>query len=183
MKLFPLAQLLGLMLCIAGAARSATLEVDAGRSRIQVQAKATGHAFTGTLEAYSAKVSGDGGTLAPAAFDLSWNFQDLKTGDADRDTEMIKWLGGGKPQGSFKFVKSWTDKQGVTHAQGTLTLHGVSKTIAFPYTVKKDGNWVTIDGKATLDYQIFNLPVVRAMLVMTVDPQLVVDFHIVGKVK
>ena len=53
MKLFPLAQLLGLMLCIAGAARSATLEVDAGRSRIQVQAKATGHAFTGTLEDYS----------------------------------------------------------------------------------------------------------------------------------
>jgi polyisoprenoid-binding protein YceI len=175
--------LLGLLLCMAGTAYSATLEVDPGQSRIQVTAKATGHGFTGTLRKYSVKVAGDGATLAPSAFDLSWNFQDLKTGDDGRDNEMIKWLGGGKPAGSFKFVKSWTDKQGVTNAQGTLTIHGIAKTVYFPYTAKKDGNQVTIDGKVAMDYQIFNLPVVRAMLVMTVDPNLAVEFHIVGKVK
>lgn len=176
-------RLFGLLLCMAGTTYSATLEVDPGRSRIQVNAKATGHAFTGTLQKYVVTVTGEGTTLAPAAFDLSWNFQDLKTGDDKRDAEMIKWLGGGKPAGSFKFVKSWTDKQGVTHAQGTLTIHGVAKTIYFPYTATKNGNQVTIDGKVSMDYQIFNLPVVRALLVMTVDPNLVVEFHLTGKVK
>ena len=179
----PLPQILGLLLCLAGTSHAATLAVDADRSRIQVDAKATGHGFTGTLEKYSAKVAGDASTLAPLAFDLTWSFQDLKTADADRDAEMIKWLGEKSPQGSFKFVKSWTDKQGVNNAQGTLTIHGVSKTIAFPYTAKMDGDTVTISGKVSLDYQNFNLPLVRAMLVMTVDPQLVVSFSIVGKVK
>jgi len=177
------AQFLGLLLSMAGVTHSATLEVDPGRSRIQVDAKATGHGFTGTLEKYTARVTGDVATLAPVGFELNWNFQDLKTADADRDAEMIKWLGGGNPAGSFKFVKSWTDKQGVTNAQGTLTIHGVSKTVYFPYTVKKDGPQVTIDGKVAMDYQNFNLPVVRAMLVMTVDPKLVVGFHLVGRVK
>ena len=175
--------LLGLMLGVAGGVSAATLEVDAGQSRIQVDAKATGHGFTGVLEKYTLKGAGDGGTLDPAALDLRWNFADLKTGDTKRDAEMIKWLGGGSSLGSFKFVKSWTDAQGATQAQGTLTIHGVSKTVAFPYTAKKAGDKVTLDGKVSIDYQNFNLPVVRAMLVMTVDPQLVVGFHVVGKVK
>jgi polyisoprenoid-binding protein YceI len=71
----------------------------------------------------------------------------------------------------------------VTQAQGTLTIHGVSKTVVFPYTAKKSGNTLTLDGKVSIDYQNFNLPIIRAMLVMTVDPQLVIGFHVVGKVK
>lgn len=175
--------LLPIIFCLSHAAHAATLNVDQGKSRILVEAKATGHAFTGTLEKYSAKVTGDDDSLAPRSFDLTWNFQDLKTDDADRDAAMIKWLGGGKPTGSFKFEKSWTDPKGVNYAQGSLTIHGVTKTIAFPYTVNKSGNQVTIDGKVTMDYQNFNLPVVRAMMVLTVDPKLVLGFHIVGKVK
>lgn len=179
----PLPQLLGLMLCLVGTSHATTLVVDPGRSRIQVDAKATGHSFTGTLEKYTAKVAGDATTLAPLAFDLSWSFQDLKTAEADRDAAMLKWLGDQAPQGSFKFVKGWTDPQGTTNAQGILTIHGVSKTITFPYTAQRNGDTVTISGKVALDYQNFNLPLVRAMLVMTVDPQLVVRFQVVGKVK
>jgi polyisoprenoid-binding protein YceI len=167
----------------AGTSPAATLEVDAARSLIEVQAKATGHGFTGTLEKFTVQGSGDGGTLAPATLALNWNFQDLKTGDTDRDAAMIKWLGDGTPQGSFKLVKGWTDTQGVNNAQGTLTIHGVSKTVSFPYSTKKSGDSVTLTGKVAFDYQTFSLPLVRAMLVMTVDPQLVVNFHIVGKIK
>ncbi|RPJ29947.1 MAG: YceI family protein [Verrucomicrobiaceae bacterium] len=96
---------------------------------------------------------------------------------------MIKWLGGGNPKGGFKFTKSWTDKNGGQQGTGTLTIHGVSKELSFPYTVKKDGDWVTISGQVTMDYQNFSLPIIRSMAVMTVDPQLVVRFHVVGKVK
>lgn len=162
---------------------AATLDLDKERSRVQVDAKATGHNFTGTLSDYTANVSGDEASLKPSAFTLSWDFTDLKTDDVKRDAEMIKWLGGGTPKGSFKFVKAWTDKSGNEQGMGTLTINGVSKTVSFPFTAKKDGEWVTIDGKVSMDYKNFSLPIIRAMAVMTVEPQLVVRFHVVGKVK
>jgi polyisoprenoid-binding protein YceI len=182
MKQQAILTLIGILSTIA-IGHAATLDVDKGRSRIQVDAKATGHNFTGTLKEYSASVSGDPGSLAPQGFKLEWKFNDLDTADAKRDKEMIKWLGGGQPKGSFKFAKSWTGKDGIQQAMGTLTINGVSKTVSFPYTAKKDGEWVTVDGKVSMDYRNFSLPIIRAMAVMTVDPQLVVRFHVVGKVK
>ena len=163
--------------------RSATVEVDTARSRIQVDAKATGHTFAGNLEKYMISVEGNPATSQPTALSLTWDFNDLNTADEKRDEAMIKWLGGGKPKGSFKFGKSWDETLEGGQAQGTLTINGVSKTVAFPYTVKRDGDWVTIDGRVSMDYQNFKLPIIRAMALMTVDPKLVVRFHVVGKVK
>jgi polyisoprenoid-binding protein YceI len=179
----PFAPLVGTLLGSMLAVSAATLEVDKTRSKIQVDAKATGHAFTGTLKAYTVKATGDEAKLKPDSLELSWNFTDLDTDDDGRDAEMIKWLGGGTPKGTFKFVKFWTDKAGVDNAQGTLTIHGVSKTVYFPFAVKQDGEWVTATGKVEMDYKDFGLPLVRAMVVMTVDPKVVVNFQIVGKVK
>lgn len=174
--------LIGILMS-AALGSAATLDVDSTRSRIQVDAHATGHDFTGTLKKYTAKVSGDASSLQPAGFELGWSFKDLGTGDADRDAEMLKWLGGGDPKGSFRFTKSWTDKDGKAHGMGTLKIHGVSHEVSFPFDAKKDGEWVTIDGTVSLDYQNFSLPVIRSMAVMTVDPKLKVRFHVVGKVK
>lgn len=182
MKKRTIATLCGILATLT-LAHAATLEVDKDRSRIQVDAKATGHNFTGTLKDYTASVSGDAASLKPEGFELKWDFKDLDTDDAKRDVEMIKWLGGGNPKGAFKFTKSWIGKDGMPQGSGTLTINGVSKEVSFPYTVKKDGDWVTITGKVSMDYQNFSLPIIRAMAVMTVDPQLVVRFHVVGKVK
>ncbi len=182
MKTTTIAVLAGFLVA-GGIARSATVEVDTERSRIQVDAKATGHEFSGDLKKYTIKVEGDPATNRPTDLDLAWDFNDLKTGDDKRDKEMIKWLGGGKPRGSFAFGKSWDEKSDGGSAQGTLTINGVSKTVSFPYTVKRDGPWVTVDGRVSLDYQNFKLPIIRAMALMTVDPKLVIRFHVVGKVK
>jgi polyisoprenoid-binding protein YceI len=171
------------ILAAATFAHASTLEVDQERSRIQVDAKATGHNFTGNLKKFTTTVSGDATSLKPDGFELKWGFKDLSTDDEKRDKEMIKWLGEADPKGSFKFIKSWTDDAGKTHGMGTLTIHGVSKTISFPYTASKKDEWVTIDGTVSMDYQNFKLPLIRAMAVMTVDPKLSVRFHVVGKVK
>jgi polyisoprenoid-binding protein YceI len=172
----------GILILLPLLASAESLKVDKAKSRIQVDAKATGHEFTGTLSDYSAKVTGDGTTLQPTGVDLTWKFSDLKTGEAKRDKEMIQWLGGGAPQGSFTFTKKWTGN-GQTYAMGNLKIHGITKAISFPYTVKKEGNWLTIDGTATLDYQNFGLPIIRTMAVMTVNPKLTVRFHLVGVAK
>jgi polyisoprenoid-binding protein YceI len=161
---------------------AATLEVDKAKSKIEVRAKATGHEFTGTLKDYVITASGDAATMKPTALDLSWTFKNLDTADAKRDAEMIKWLGGGDPKGSYKFVKVWS-KDGVDYAEGTLKLNGVSKTVQIPLTVKKEGAVVTTTGKVTLNYKDYGLPLIRAMLVMTVDPELTISFTLVGKVK
>lgn len=171
------------ILLSAALSHAATLDVDSTRSRIQVDAHATGHDFTGTLKKYTATVSGDASSLQASGFELNWSFKDLGTDDADRDKEMLKWLGGGDPKGSFQFTKSWTDNDGKTHGMGTLKINGVSKAISFPFTVKKNDEWVTIDGTVSLDYENFKLPIIRTMAVMTVDPKLKVRFHVVGKVK
>lgn len=171
------------LLLSGGVARAASLDVDQDRSRIQVDAKATGHSFTGTLEKYSIKAAGDETSHVPTQLELTWDFNDLKTADDKRDKEMIKWLGGGKPAGSFKFIKSWSETTNGGSAQGTLTINGVPKVISFPYTVKQEGDWVTVDGQVTIDHQNFKLPIIRAMAVMTVDPKLTIRFHVVGKVK
>lgn len=163
--------------------KAASLEVDKSRSRIQVDAKATGHRFTGNLKSYEVDVEGDANSLDPKSFKLNWKFKDLDTDDAKRDAEMLKWLGSDDEKGSFKLDKAWIDEKGAPHGAGTLTIHGVSKNISFPYTAKKDGDWVTIDGEVSMDYRNFDLPVIRALAVMTVDPQLVVRFHVVGKIK
>lgn len=163
-----------------GAASAESLKVDKFKSRIQVDGKSTGHEFTGTLEDYTVKVSGNIQKLEPTVFELSWKFSDLKTEDEKRDKNMVEWLGGGTPKGSFKFLKTW-EKGGKKYAQGEITIHGVSKVINFPYTAKKDGNWVTIDGTAKLDYEDFKLPIIRALAVMTVDPKLSIRFHVVGE--
>ena len=55
--------------------------------------------------------------------------------------------------------------------------------MAFTYTVKQEEDWVTVDGVVPMNYQAFNLPLIRAMAVMTVNPELKVRFHIVGKAK
>lgn len=162
---------------------AASLEIDKDKSRVQVDAKATGHSFTGTLENYSAAAKGNPATTEPDAFDLKWNFKDLKTGDEKRDKEMIAWLGGGNPKGAFHFGKSWVDAKGTRHAMGELKIHGASKTVSFPFTASKDGDWITIDGKAGMNYKDFGLPLIRSMALMTVDPQLTVRFHVVGKIK
>lgn len=174
---------LGGLLAASSLGHAATLEVDKDRSRIQVDAKATGHEFTGDLKKYTAKVSGDAVTSKPTGFDLAWDFNDLGTGDNKRDKEMIKWLGGGKPKGSFAFVKSWEETAAGGKAEGTLTVNGVAKSVFFTYAVKREDEWATLDGKVSLDYQNFKLPIIRAMAFMTVDPKLVVRFHIVGKVR
>jgi len=162
---------------------AATFEVDSTRSRIQVDAKATGHSFTGDLTKYSVRASGDEKTNIPTALSLAWDFNDLKTADEKRDEAMLKWLGGGNPKGTFTLVKTSSETLTSGNAQGTLTVNGVSKALTFPYTIKKDGKWMTLDGSVSMDYQNFKLPIIRSMAVMTVNPKLVIRFHLVGKIK
>jgi polyisoprenoid-binding protein YceI len=164
--------------------QAADLAVDSRNSWVKVDASATGHSFSGSLSKFDAKVSGDPASLVPASATLQWDFSDLKTNDAKRDAEMLKWLEYAKNQkGSFEMTKTWTDSAGKVWAQGNLKFHGMSKAVAFPVTTSKSGDRVKIDGAVWIDYQDFSLPIIRNMAVMTVDPKLKISFHLEGDAK
>lgn len=170
--------ILALLLPLSLAAAS-TLKVDRTRSFVDVDVKATVGSFTGRLEAYEAQVTFEpAGKIKTATF--AFKFADLKTGEAKRDAEMIQWLGGGDPAGSFQLAALALTPDGQGHATGRLTLKGRAELIEFPVTVTQlDGDW-TVSGTATLRYTDWGLKVIRKMGVLKVDPEVKVRFKLIG---
>ena len=79
-------------------------------------------------------------------------------------------------------MTGWQQSGTTNLAVGELTIHGVKKSIQMPVTAKNiNGIW-DITGEADFDYRDFNLPKIRKMLVLVVDPHLQVTFHLVGKI-
>lgn len=166
---------------VATVAGAAPLEIDYQQSKITVAVSATVDSFVGHLDKYNASVDCGGSTNQPAQAKVTFNFSDLKTGNTDRDAEMLKWLEyTTTPTASFALT-GWKQSGTTNLALGELTLHGVKKSIEMPVTVRDAaGNW-DIAGTADFDYRDFNLPKIRKMLVLVVDPHLKVSFHLVGK--
>lgn len=164
-----------------GISGAAPLEVDYQHSKINVDVHATIDSFVGQLDKYTATVDCEPATNLPVKAAVSFDFKDLKTGKPDRDVEMLKWLDyGSNPTATFT-LDGWKQDGTTNLALGDLTIHGVKKAIQMPVTIQHaDGNW-DITGEAAFDYRDFNLPKIRKMLMLVVDPHLKVTFHLVGK--
>lgn len=181
MKLFYVLFLSATFVGFVASAGATPLEVDYKQSKIDVAVSATIDSFIGHLEKYEATVDCDAATNLPTQAAVSFNFSDLKTGKTDRDAEMLKWLEyPTNPKATFALT-GWKQSGTTNLAVGELTIHGVKKSIQMPVVVKNtDGNW-NITGEADFDYRDFNLPKIRKMLMLVVDPHLQVRFHLVGK--
>jgi polyisoprenoid-binding protein YceI len=168
--------------CAATATATAgQLEIDPLKSRIEVAVSCTVDSFVGHLEKYQAVIEGDEKAAMPPKASVSFNFADLKTGKADRDAAMLKWLEFEvHPAASFTLT-GWQQNGTTNLALGRLTLHGVTVDLQMPVVVKQaDGIW-TISGQANFDYRDFKLEKIRKALLLTVDPKLKVKFQLVGK--
>ena len=181
MKLFNLFYVSATFASLVGMAGAAPLEVDYKQSKIDVAVSATIDSFVGHLEKYEATVDCDSSANLPNKAGVSFNFSDLKTGNPDRDVEMLKWLESTNSKATFALT-GWQQSGTTNLAVGELTIHGVKKSIQMPVTAKNiNGIW-DITGEADFDYRDFNLPKIRKMLVLVVDPHLQVTFHLVGKI-
>ena len=83
------------LLPLLAVAAERPLKIDRARSFVDVDVDATKN-FTAHLDAYAATVLEEAGKIKSAVF--TFKFADLKSGNTDRDADMIKWLGGGKPK-------------------------------------------------------------------------------------
>ena len=163
--------------CVVLAAER-TLKIDRSRSFVDVDVDATKN-FTAHLDAYDAKVGVDDlGKIKNAVF--TFQFTDLKTGNESRDASMIKWLGGGTPEGRFELGNLALTPDGQGQASGRLTFHGVTERIEFPVNVVKADGAYTITGETTINYQDWKLKVIRMALVFTVSPEVKIRFKLTG---
>ncbi len=182
MKFASCLMLFGLSVCGARAAES-PLKIDAGQSRVEVVVKATVDSFTGKLEAYDAAIGVDpaAGEIRSARF--AFRFADVKTGKDDRDEQMHSWQDTAHhPDGEF-VLASLTRVDGALLATGTLRFHDRAQEIRFPVSVSHERGLFAIDGDAVIDTRDFGLPIIKKFLVLKVDPEVRVRFHLQGGVE
>ena len=168
------------LLPIVNHAQAGQLAVNREQSQIEVAVSATIDSFVGDLEKYQADIDCAPGTKLPAKAKVSFDFQDLKTGNPSRDKEMLKWLDHSKDPDCTFTLADWKTVGTTNYADGTMVIHGVTRKIQMPVTIAHTGTNYDISGSADLNYHDFNLPTIRKMLFLTVDPHLHVTFHLVG---
>ncbi len=160
------------------------LSIDAAHSQVEIVVKATVDSFTGSLSTYDASVSVDPATEHVTAARFAFKFSDVKTGNDDRDEQMHEWQDTpAHPDGVFELTRIERDPAGAAHAVGTLTFHGVAKEMSFPVSVSHDAGRYAIDGDATVDTRRFGLPIIRKFMVLRVDPEVHVRFHLQGSIE
>ena len=170
-----------LLIPLAVAAADRPLKIDRTRTFIDVDVKATFGSFTGHLDNYDLKVTVDApGKIKSTVF--SFKFADLKTGEAERDKNMIKWLGGGDPTGLFEVGNLAITPDGQGQVSGRLTFHGKTERVEFPINVVKADGVFTVTGETTIDYRQWDLKVIKMALVAKVDPEVKIRFKLTGTV-
>lgn len=178
--LFCLAAVSGLF--VHARAAEAPLRIDTARSRVDIVVKATVDSFVGRLDNYEATVVVDpaAGEVRSARF--AFKFNDVKTGKDDRDEQMHLWQNTERyPDGLFTLASLTRGEGGQFTAAGTLKFHDMSREISFPVTVSHENGLFSIDGDALLDTRDFGLPVIKKFLVLKVDPEVHVRFHLQGE--
>lgn len=145
-----LAILLALALPFTAAATDYT--VQPASSTLGFSNTFQGESFDGKFGRWTAAISYDAANLASSKFDVEVDLASAKTGDSDRDSAL--------PGSDFfdvaKFPKAhfvttgFRQVGGKVIADGTLTLHGISKPVSLDVTFKPQAGGATLDVAGTV---------------------------------
>ena len=160
-----------------------TVAIDKANSHITIAVKSTIDSFIGTLADYVPSITVESGSGKVTRAKLAFQFTDVKTGNDDRDKVMHDWQQTGKfPTGSFVLDHIGAAPDGRLTAVGAFSFHGVTQSLTMPVTIQWAGRVLPVDGEAVIDTRLHQLPIIRKLLVLTVDPMVKVSFHLVGSV-
>jgi polyisoprenoid-binding protein YceI len=168
------------LLAVGADAPARALKIDRTRSFVDVDVSVTMSSFVAHLDQYDASFTlDDVGKVKAGSF--KFKFTALKTGDDKRDAAMIKWLGGGSPEGLFQLgvLALAPDGQGVVN--GNLKFHNSTQRIEFPVVVTQANGTYAITGETNVDYTEWGLKVIRKAVVVKVDPVVRVRFKLIGE--
>ncbi len=153
------------------------LKADRTRSFLEVDVKTTAKNFTARLDQYEVRLTADDAGKIKSAV-LTFKFTDLKTGEPERDAAMLKWLGGGTPEGRFDLGLLALAPDGQGQVTGKLTFHGETQPLEFSVNAQRTDEAFLITGGVTIDYRNWGLKVIKKALVFKVDPEVRVRFKL-----
>lgn len=162
-------------------ADSQPLAIDTSATTLEVSVHSPPDSFVGHVTAFDVLVSYDPVLHRPDKADVVFNFSNLKTGKRGRDEKMLSWMDAAHfPSGHFVLNALKDDGGGNLVASGELAIHGVTQPIQFPVRIQDAAGRLTLDGQVRLDTRTFDLPVIRMLAMLKVDPFVTVKFHLEG---
>jgi len=158
------------------------LELDTERSSLEVQVQTNLTSFHGTMPRFVADIRVDPQHQQVLRAEVHFAFADLKTGIALRDRHMREWQDTERyPDVSFRLDSIEPAPGNRVLVHGGLILHGIEHAISVPVSLLVAGPVYAIDGQVEIDYRDFGLPLIHRFWFLTVEPQLVVRFHLQGR--
>lgn len=158
-------------------ASGAPLSVDPASVHVEVDVRATAHAFTARVTAPELEIEGDAGGERITGARLRFRWESLKTGNLERDVELSKWAEAAD-QPFVTFVLTSIDRtadQPVAH--GRLAMHGREIAVSFPFEIDERADGTRrLSGSLTLDHRDWGLPRIRRMLFLSVNPVVTARF-------
>ncbi len=173
---------LGAIARLQAAPAGLPLELDSERSSLEVQVQTNFNTFHGTMPRFHADIRVDPERQQVVQAAVHFAFADLKTGIALRDRHMREWQDVDHyPEVSFRLDSIEPAPGNRVLVHGGLILHGIEHAISVPVSLLVAGPVYAIDGEVEIDYRDFGLPVIHRFWFVTVEPRLVVRFHLQGR--
>jgi polyisoprenoid-binding protein YceI len=142
------------------AAAPVAWNVDQAKSSLSFVVDVNGQRVTGKFAAFGALIAFDPADLANSSAKVTIDMTASKSGDATRDAMLLKpdWFNVlDYPQAIYQ-TTGFVSKGGNTYeAQGKLTLKGVARDVALPFTLTINGNTAVAKGETTLMRRAFNV--------------------------
>jgi polyisoprenoid-binding protein YceI len=156
--------------------------VDTSVSEVAVDAKASPpHSFTSVATKYEHDIDIDPSSLEVRKAVFSFSFADLDSNSGKRDSKMLRWIDADAyPTARFE-LKEVVKNGERTIGKGSFLMHGVSRDIEIPFSVKREGKKVVLDGAVSFDYEDWGLEIIK-LLIFKVNPSVTPRFHLVGEI-
>ena len=134
-------------------AHAATWTIDTAKSTLGFTGSQSGTPFNGKFGKFSGTIVFDPANPAAGHADVTIQTASAATGDQQKDGAMpgSDWFAADKfPTAEFKATSFKSTGTGTYEADGTLTIRGVSKPVALPFTLTITGDTAKAVGKVQL---------------------------------
>ena len=134
--------------------------VDPAASKLAFQGTMNGAPFVGAFRRWTAQIAFDPKALAASKVNVVIDVASAASGDADRDQALPTddWFAAGKFARASFVTHAFRDLGGGKYlATGDLTIRGVSRSVALPFTLAIEGDAARMNGSLALDRTAFGV--------------------------
>ena len=156
--------------------------IDGTHSELAVDVRASPpHSFTFTAKEFAVDLQINPQTLELQKATCTFGFDSLDSKKPKRDKKMRGWINTTHyPKATFELTKvRQGETDGTQIGVGQFTMHGVSREIEIPFTIRRDGKVIILDGQAELNTTEWDLKIIR-MFFFSVKPVIKPHFHLEG---